>query len=1312
MAAALGTEALSPKVYDNVARLDTLYLPNDPPQIQVPSNAIAYDIATVPNAEYEDKIAYATEFTEETKQLAEMASLLKTGDKFISILYTYRSCSKAMPMVQIDTADDQKLAIHQQTFNILRPQIQKLKELMEFHENAVRLFSQNLATLVKPEQKKQVHSEVKLDYLVQIIDMLIVLDALKDMKACLQNDFSRYKRAFASIRGDLNDADVISEEIHNLQMFLGNPQHPHHLIIYHLKSDIHKISGFDDVLVLLLDHCCDILESERFLFASEKHAHQRVIPFLIYLIDSDEKDGQSVFKSKKVRMDRIFKLFRHVPVVPLYGDMKISVMWVLKKCVHWQEEMESQWLTTKEGKLDRCYLLLYHREKIRKEYNEFTSSFIALINTVKSYQSTNRAITQLLPTIFKQVLTGLKLLNSWSAKVIEQSAWKYENPINEEEYKRQNGKHGENKEYEKVVRFNYSPEELYALVDVIGMIKGLGGLMMKHEVDFIPLTRQAIHDDFQIFLQKEVARPLRKAFKRKRPVKDVMIAMREIAGDWADPDKKEDYKDKKKILVNKKSDFPRRAAAPTATQILLIRRMMHSIFSPRAPGMQGGLFTDKDLKKEWIPVWEEFYQKSFYFSYLLNFSKTLRESTDMSQLWYREFYLEMTKCVQFPIGMSMPWILTEFIIKTPSIKENLFFPIDIYNDAAQRSLDSLSQQFLYDEIEAECNLAFDQLVFTLSEEIFKYYKSVAASVLVDKPLKDAYAALKRGGAAALTAVNSRYESLMAQRNVQLLGRAIDLQMLIASHVNGYLRRNLEYVITRYEASDLTSVIELQSLLNNFKLAHALLAEHLPVDPFHELFAEVNEDTAVGQFRGRIVMHTFAELISDFFPNFLYNSITKRFVRGRVTFVDPPVRDNPPKNVPSYYWYGSGFKDVQERVAGLTKGFFGYEHMEALLDVLDFKDVPLLVNEVLSNAEYMVTNVLAEYSRELVKALQPVKLQRQLGVIGAFGSFDLKLKFIKEYNALRPVVFQTMRELGNMLAFILLLEMASEQVDDLAFQQSSFFLGIKRKKKPTLEQLQTMSEDDVQDTFVRPNGPAPFATIMKAAAQHLANSQPNFKPLYEAAVAGVGHAEHLYDHVLDHSSLFAAALHRLNTAIDRSVRNEWKGVAAPNGVIDVENPKDFVRLFSSLQFIFCSTQISENKADDEELTDIEMFGDGWCWAGCALIHLMGFRHRFEFMDFVYHVLKVNTIDPAPTQSIDIKSLKKGQKLSPDQEMIPRIITFLRDSLYVKDINNYVFSLLDNYYPIASASESLYMQTSAGAAPPSLHRPTPSMGSTNR
>lgn len=78
--------------------------------------------------------------------------------------------------------------------------------------------------------------------------------------------------------------------------------------------------------------------------------------------------------------------------------------------------------------------------------------------------------------------------------------------------------------------------------------------------------------------------------------------------------------------------------------------------------------------------------------------------------------------------MSLPWILTDHILesKDPAMMEFVFYPLDLYNDSANRALTSLKQQFLYDEIEAEVNLCFDQLVYKLSETIYSSFKVQAA----------------------------------------------------------------------------------------------------------------------------------------------------------------------------------------------------------------------------------------------------------------------------------------------------------------------------------------------------------------------------------------------------------------------------------------------------------------------------------------------------------------------------------------------------------------------------------------------------------
>ncbi len=56
------------------------------------------------------------------------------------------------------------------------------------------------------------------------------------------------------------------------------------------------------------------------------------------------------------------------------------------------------------------------------------------------------------------------------------------------------------------------------------------------------------------------------------------------------------------------------------------------------------------------------------------------------------------------------------------LRRYILYPLDLYNDSAHYGLHQFKKQFLYDEVEAEVNLCFDQFVYKLSDQIFAYYK--------------------------------------------------------------------------------------------------------------------------------------------------------------------------------------------------------------------------------------------------------------------------------------------------------------------------------------------------------------------------------------------------------------------------------------------------------------------------------------------------------------------------------------------------------------------------------------------------------------
>ena len=58
--------------------------------------------------------------------------------------------------------------------------------------------------------------------ITKLMDLLQKLDNLKDIKASLTTDFSRYNRVLQVLRMDLPNGDSLAREKHKLQLFLSN----------------------------------------------------------------------------------------------------------------------------------------------------------------------------------------------------------------------------------------------------------------------------------------------------------------------------------------------------------------------------------------------------------------------------------------------------------------------------------------------------------------------------------------------------------------------------------------------------------------------------------------------------------------------------------------------------------------------------------------------------------------------------------------------------------------------------------------------------------------------------------------------------------------------------------------------------------------------------------------------------------------------------------------------------------------------------------------------------------------------------------
>jgi len=103
---------------------------------------------------------------------------------------------------------------------------------------------------------------------------------------------------------------------------------------------------------------------------------------------------------------------------------------------------------------------------------------------------------------------------------------------------------------------------------------------------------------------------------------------------------------------------------PSSTQLYMVRTMLESLIAEKS-GTKRVL--KKDIEDNILLAIEQFHKESFHWNYLINFSgmqysslvlfflptsyfssktcilvESLQQCCDLSQLWYREFYLEMT----------------------------------------------------------------------------------------------------------------------------------------------------------------------------------------------------------------------------------------------------------------------------------------------------------------------------------------------------------------------------------------------------------------------------------------------------------------------------------------------------------------------------------------------------------------------------------------------------------------------------------------------------------------------------------------------
>lgn len=1234
----------------NVDVLDEFTLPDEQPCIEAQPCSVVYQANFDTN--FEDRNGFVTgiaKYIEEATVHASLNELLEEGLEHAVMLYTWRCCSRAIPQPKSNEQPN-RVEIYEKTVEVLAPEVNKLLNFMYFQRKAIDRFSAEVKRLCHHEKRKDFVSEAYLLTLGKFINMFAVLDELKNMKSSVKNDYSTYRRA-AQFLKVMSDSQTLQES-QNLSMFLATQNKIRDTV----KENLEKITGYEELLADVVNICVHMFETKMYLTPNEKHMLVKVMGFGLFLMDSELCNINKLDQKKKLKLDRIDRIFKNLEVVPLFGDMQIAPFNYIKRSKHFEA---SRWpLSSSSNSMSPQADLMVHLPQIREDHVKYISELAKYSNEVTTTYKECGSDNENQDTA-ELALRGLQLLSQWTSVVTELYSWKLLHPTDHHMNKECPQ---EAEEYERATRYNYTDEEKFALIEVIAMIKGLQVLMARMETVFIDAIRRNIYAELQDFVQLLLREPLRKAIKNKKDlIRSIIVSVRETCADWhfgVEPLSDPALKGKKDPDNGFGIKVPRRNVGPSSTQLYMVRTMLESLIADKSGGKRT---LRKDIDGQYLVQIDQFHKTSFYWSYLLNFSESLQNCCDLSQLWYREFYLEMTmgrkinKCqvrhqhneecsdlitmekrIQFPIEMSMPWILTDHILrsKEPSMMEYVLYPLDLYNDSALYALTIFRKQFLYDEVEAEVNLCFDQFVYKLSEQIFSHYKQLASSILLDKRFRVECVAL---GAYLLPYPRAnRYETLLKQRHVQLLGRSIDLNKLITQRINADMQKSLDYAISKFESGDITGVVELDGLLQVNRLCHKLLSKWLALDEYDAMFREANHNVLAPY--GRITLHVFWELNYDFLPNYCYNAATNRFVKCRgLQFVQPVHRDKPPQMSHHYLWGSKQLNLSYNTQYGQYNGFVGPYHFRTMCKLLGYQGIAVVMEELLKIVKSLIQGSLLQFTKTLMEAMPKVcKLPRyDYGSPGVLGYYHAQLNDIVQYPDAKTELFHTFREFGNTILFCLLMEQALSQEEVCDLLHAAPF----------------------QNILPRPyckEGEKPETKQKRLEAKYSAlQIVPNVDKLGTAKQAMIAREGDLLtrERLCCGLSIFEIVLSRLKSFLDDPI---WVGPPPTNGVMNIDECTEFHRLWSALQFVYCIP------VGDTEFTVEELFGEGLHWAGCAMIVLLGQQRRFEALDFCYHILRVQRVD-GKDENVKGIHLKR---------MVDRIRRF-------QVLNSQIFAVLNKY-----------------------------------
>ena len=506
--------------------------------------------------------AHAKILYEDFQRVSKLKEIVAKSDEFVSFLYSHRSLSPCLPKIT-ENIKDQSESIYAAWVTILRPFVDQLTNLHQFIKSSVDAVQGEMSSFLQLMDSDTTFSAERLWQLALVIDRLYVLDCLKGVKASINNDFSAYKRALQSAVADKRPQDWLQHAQQHMELgqFLANKGSILKMLMEKVFLVKSRSRSFVHLIAELLRYTIPALAAtisggsadgaERHLLPSERHSLLRIVPLCIVLLGPDEKDVRDILQEKgtlgkELQLQKLLKeaveIFKSNPVGPLYGDAPFVVNSVLLEA-SWFLKIGDTYLTgflnaselpsVEATALVQRYDVREHLQRLRRQYAMSLTRFHCLILALEaSHADTGETWNpETLEEGYMATLDVLKTLATLSALTIEQAAWKCCRPasgsgvaanrdLDEEPIFR----------YDKMVKLNYQPSELDAILEVMSMSFNLSRCLRSKMSAILSLVKRYMHSESQKMVQERLTGMIAHASKKnKREVLDMVTILRKVA---------------------------------------------------------------------------------------------------------------------------------------------------------------------------------------------------------------------------------------------------------------------------------------------------------------------------------------------------------------------------------------------------------------------------------------------------------------------------------------------------------------------------------------------------------------------------------------------------------------------------------------------------------------------------------------------------------------------------------------------------------------------------------------------------------------